>query len=76
VKYPKAFRRARYAVLSKLDLLPHVPFSVERAVALAQQVNPDLQFFFTSAMQDEGLEEWYSFLRAQRHGRTESASAA
>ena len=24
VKYPKAFRRARYAVLSKLDLLPHV----------------------------------------------------
>ena len=69
VKYPKAFRRARYAVLSKLDLLPHVPFSVERAIEFAHQVNPDLQFFFTSSLEDEGLEEWYSFLRAQRHGR-------
>lgn len=77
VKYPKAFQRARYAVLSKLDLLPHVPFSVERAVDFAHQVNPDLQFLFTSALEDEGLEEWYSFLRSQRHGRrTASTSTA
>ena len=69
VKYPKAFRRARYAVLSKLDLLPHVPFSVERAVAYAHEVNPDLQFVFASALGDGGLEEWYSFLRSLRHGR-------
>jgi hydrogenase nickel incorporation protein HypB len=76
VKYPKAFTRARYAVLSKLDLLPHVPFSVERAVDFALQVNPELQFFFTSSLRDEGLEEWYSFLRGQRGRHTESASAA
>ena len=76
VKYPKAFRRARYAVLSKLDLLPHVPFSVERAVAFAQEVNPDLQFVFTSAMRDDGLEEWYSFLRSQARRHAASASAA
>ena len=77
VKYPKAFRRARYAVISKLDLLPYVPFRLERAIEFAQQVNPDLQFFLTSSMRDEGLEEWYSFLRAQRYGtRTERTSAA
>src|SRR3990172_686258 len=77
VKYPKAFQRARYAVLSKLDLLPHVPFSVERAVAFALQVNPDLQFFFTSALRDDGLEEWYGLPRAQRHDwRTENTGAA
>jgi len=69
VKYPKAFRRARYVVLSKLDLLPHVPFNVERAIAFARQVNPDLQFMFTSALPEDGLEEWYRFLRAQHHGR-------
>jgi len=69
VKYPKAFRRARYAVISKLDLLPHVPFSLERAIHFAQQVNPELQFLLTSSLQSEGLEEWYGFLRAQRHGR-------
>ncbi len=71
VKYPKMFREARYAVLHKMDLLPHVPFSVENAVVFARQVNPDLQVFFTSALLDEGLEEWYGFLRSQvrRGGR-------
>ena len=70
VKYPKMFQQARYAVLSKMDLLPHVPFSVARAVELARQVNPDLAFFFTSAMRDDGLEEWYGFLRSQVGARS------
>jgi len=62
VKYPKMFREARVAVLTKLDLLPHVPFQVERAVEFALQVNPELQILSTSALEPEGLEEWYSFL--------------
>ncbi len=68
VKYPKMFREARIAVLTKLDLLPHVPFQVERAVEFARQVNPELQILSTSALEPEGLEEWYSFLwdRARR----------
>ena len=49
LKYPKMFREARYAVLNKIDLLPHVPFDLDRAVACARSVNPDLTFFFTSA---------------------------
>jgi hydrogenase nickel incorporation protein HypB len=62
VKYPKMFREAQIAVLTKLDLLPHVPFQVERAVEFARQVNPALQILSTSALEPEGLEEWYSFL--------------
>jgi hydrogenase nickel incorporation protein HypB len=63
VKYPKMFRESRYVVLTKTDLLPHVPFDPERAVAYAREVNPALEFFFTSAVTGEGLDEWYSFLR-------------
>jgi hydrogenase nickel incorporation protein HypB len=63
LKYPKMFRQARYAVLNKIDLLPHVPFEVDRAVKFARQVNPDLTFFFTSALTGEGMEEWFTFLR-------------
>src|SRR6266508_2691392 len=70
VKYPKMFRQSRYAVLSKMDLLPHVPFSAERAVELARQVNPELEFFFTSAVRAGGLEEWYAFLRSQLSRRS------
>jgi hydrogenase nickel incorporation protein HypB len=62
VKYPKMFREARIAVLTKLDLLPHVPFQVERAIEFARQVNPALQILSTAALEPEGLEEWYGFL--------------
>jgi hydrogenase nickel incorporation protein HypB len=65
LKYPKMFRMARYAVLNKTDLLPHVPFDVDRAVEYAREVNPSLEFFFTSALTGEGLDAWYDFLRAQ-----------
>ena len=65
VKYPKIFRQARYAVLSKMDLLPHVPFSVEKAVDFARQVNPTIEFLFASALAPDGMREWYGFLRAQ-----------
>ena len=65
LKYPRMFREARYAVLNKIDLLPYVPFDLDKAVAFARQVNPDLQFFFTSAHTGEGLESWFAFLREQ-----------
>jgi hydrogenase nickel incorporation protein HypB len=65
LKYPKMFRVARYAVLNKVDLLPHVPFDMDLAVKYAREVNPDLTFFFTSALTGEGLGPWYDFLRAE-----------
>ena len=65
LKYPKMFRVARYAVLNKIDLLPHVPFDVERAVAYAREVNPDLDFIYTSALTGAGLDDWYDLLRSR-----------
>lgn len=46
-KYPKMFTTADTAVLTKTDLLPHVDFDVERAEALAREVNPDLRLLRT-----------------------------
>ena len=63
-KYPKAFQQAAVLVLTKMDLLPHVPFRVEHAVDCALDVNPDLLILFTSAVRADGLDEWYGFLRA------------
>jgi hydrogenase nickel incorporation protein HypB len=65
LKYPAMFRRATYAVMNKIDLLPYVPFKVDWAVACAHEINPHLRFFYTSALTGEGLQEWYNFLRAQ-----------
>lgn len=75
LKYPKMFREARYAVLNKMDLLPYVPFDVDRAVAFARQVNPELEFYFTSATTGTGLDEWFDFIRRMaRSGRTPAST--
>jgi hydrogenase nickel incorporation protein HypB len=62
-KYPGMFRAARWVVFTKMDLLPHVPFNIARAEELARAVNPDLRFLKTSALEPNGLREWYDFLR-------------
>ena len=65
LKYPNTFRRAQVAVLTTLDLLPHVDFDLERAVSHAREVNPTLEFFFTAARTGQGLGAWFDFLRAR-----------
>ncbi len=64
VKYPSMFQRAEYAVLNKIDLLPHLDFDVDQAIACAHEVNPNLRFFLTSALTGAGLDEWCTFIEA------------
>jgi hydrogenase nickel incorporation protein HypB len=64
LKYPKMFQNARRVVMTKTDLLPHVPFDMDRAVANALSVNPNLDVFRVSALTGEGLEGWFDFLRS------------
>jgi hydrogenase nickel incorporation protein HypB len=56
------FEQSDYCVINKIDLLPYVPFDMDRAVECAREVNPHLRFFHTSALTGEGMEEWYDFL--------------
>ncbi len=62
LKYPSMFRKASYAVLNKVDLLPHVPFDPDLAIANALSINPELRFFRTSALTGAGLEDWLDFV--------------
>lgn len=65
LKYPAAFRRSSALVLTKADLLPHVRFSVDTAVANALSINPALRTFVTSAYTEQGLQEWMEWLTSQ-----------
>ncbi len=64
-KYPQVFRKANFAVFTKMDLLPHLDFDLDRAVASVREVNPNLGLFFTSARTGTGMSEWCEFLRAR-----------
>jgi hydrogenase nickel incorporation protein HypB len=44
--------------LSKADLLPYLPFSVEAAIKDAQDVNPNLETLTISSTSGEGLDAW------------------
>jgi hydrogenase nickel incorporation protein HypB len=65
-KYPKAFRTSQIMVVSKTDLLPHVPFSVEAAVADAQSIQPHLQSVAVCARHGDGIAEWCGILETAR----------
>ena len=65
LKYPHMFRAASLLILNKIDLLPHVDFSVERALAHAREVNPAIEMLTLSARTGEGLEGWYDWLRRE-----------
>jgi hydrogenase nickel incorporation protein HypB len=64
LKYPKMFQNARRVVMTKTDLLPYVPFDMDRAVANALSVNPELEVFRVSALTGDGLQSWFDFLRS------------
>ncbi len=63
LKYPKMFQQARYAVLTKIDLLPHLVFDAEKAVGFAREINPRLELVRTSSTDGTGLADWYDLLR-------------
>jgi CobW/HypB/UreG, nucleotide-binding domain len=63
LKYPHMFKAAELMILNKMDLLPHVDFDPERAVANALQVNPSMSSIRLSARTGQGLEAWYEWLR-------------
>ena len=65
-KYPKAFRTSHAVVVSKIDLLPHVPFSIPRARQDAMDVQAELEFFQVSSLTGTGLPQWCHYLEIER----------
>lgn len=66
-KYPKAFRTSQALLVSKVDLLPHVPFSVDSAIADARLIQPRLEAMAVSALEGTGIPEWCSYLESIRN---------
>lgn len=61
-KYPRMFLTSELMLVSKADLLPYVPFSVEAVTLDARDINPDLEVITISALKGAGLEDWCDWL--------------
>ncbi|MFO7734525.1 MAG: hydrogenase nickel incorporation protein HypB [Candidatus Aminicenantes bacterium] len=56
-KYPQAFLTADALVLTKTDLVPHLPFDPAKAAAEALSIKPELRVFQVSALRGQGMDE-------------------
>jgi hydrogenase nickel incorporation protein HypB len=64
-KYPLIFAESRVMLLNKIDLLPYVDFSLEKASNFARSLNADIEIFPVSATTREGIDRWYEWLRKE-----------
>lgn len=75
-KYPRMFLTSELMLVSKSDLLPYVPFSIEAVTKDAQEVNPNLEVQTISTLNGEGIDEWCQWLKEKVQLKKEAAKQA
>src|SRR5215471_21192078 len=68
LKYPSIFFKSALCVITKIDLLPHVPFDLSAAVENARKVHPGMEIIKVSCLTRSGLREWLNWLEERRQG--------
>jgi hydrogenase nickel incorporation protein HypB len=62
LKYPIIFREASAVVISKIDLLHHVPFKLKKCLDRIRLTNPQAVIFQVSVLNGKGIDEWVKWL--------------
>ena len=62
LKYPSIFFKSKLILLTKVDLLPYVPFDMNVAKANARRGNKEAEIIGVSCQSDEGLGAWMAWL--------------
>ena len=65
LKYPDMFYTSSLCIINKTDLLPYVPFDMEKVKANAKKINPALEIIELSCTSGEGLQQWYGWLKSK-----------
>lgn len=71
-KYPKMFLTSELMLVSKSDLLPYLPFSVDAVTKDARDVNPAIEVITISSLNGEGLEAWCQWIVARAAAKKEA----
>ncbi len=61
-KYPTIFAKSKALLINKIDLLEHVDFDIDRAIADAGRMNKEIKIFPISAKTGEGMDAWNNWL--------------
>lgn len=66
LKYPSIFFKSELLVLTKVDLLPYVPFDITAAEENARRVHPGMEIVRVSSTTGDGLREWMNWIARRR----------
>jgi hydrogenase nickel incorporation protein HypB len=66
LKYPSIFFKSELLVLTKVDLLPYVPFNIAAAEENARRVHPGMEIVRVSSTTGDGLREWLNWIERRR----------
>jgi hydrogenase nickel incorporation protein HypB len=75
-KYPRMFLTSELMLVSKVDLLEYLPFSVDNVVADARDINPDIDVMELSTINGTGVDAWCNWLLNKVAEKKEAASLA
>lgn len=67
LKYPSIFFKSELMILSKTDLLPHVPFDPDLAEQNARRVHPGMEVLRVSCLTRVGMAAWVQWLKMKRN---------
>jgi len=62
LKYPGIFFKSKLMVVTKIDLLPYVPFRLEEALANARSIQPGIEIVQVSNTTGVGMDDWLRWL--------------
>jgi hydrogenase nickel incorporation protein HypB len=62
LKYPGIFFKADLMALTKIDLLPYVPFHADVAEANARTIHPEIEIVRVSSLTKTGMDGWLDWL--------------
>jgi hydrogenase nickel incorporation protein HypB len=66
LKYPTIFNTADVAIISKIDLAPHVDFDWRVAQRNVQAIRPGMEIFRLSSKTGEGMQDFMLYLESRR----------
>jgi hydrogenase nickel incorporation protein HypB len=76
LKYPSIFFKSNVLVLTKLDLLMHVPFQLAAAEENARRIHNEMEIVKVSCLTRDGVQSWLEWLSERRRRVRTAAMAA
>ncbi len=69
IKYPLMFNSSQTLLINKIDLLPHLEYSLSEALNNVKRTNPEMKVFEVSAKTGEGFDAFIAHLRLAIEGK-------